>query len=136
MTAEGSPQSATTAAELQALIDGGYTIYTSHNFQEFAAQTYTGTLSTGQATLTAWIFELATVADSQALHGDEQVQTGNCQTLQGIGEMERLCFGLGSQTIQFQRSKYWVRLFIDNSSPDARGILELVGAHIDQKIIG
>jgi len=136
MTLDGSPRTATTDEELEAIIDGGSTIYTAHNFREFAQQGYQGTVDGAQTALTAWIFELATERDSQELHDDEQVQTGNCQNVTDVGEQERLCLSFNSQMIQFQRDKYWVRLTITGASQDARDLMTLVATHIDQKIIG
>ncbi len=134
MAAEGSPTTATTPSELRDLIDGGYEIYTNHTFQEFAEQNYEGTTGDQSATLTAWIFELATVGDAEYLFEDEQVQTGACSDWTGLGDQAQLCLTFDSQTIQFQRDRYWVQMNINRTSPDAEDVLVLLGGHIDQEI--
>jgi hypothetical protein len=135
MTLDGSPRTATTDEELEAIIDGGSTIYTAHNFREFAQQDYQGTIDGTQSALSVWIFEMASEQDAQELHADEQVQTGNCQNATDVGEQERICPSFNSQMIQFQRDAYWVRLTITNTSQDARDLTTLVATHIDQKIM-
>lgn len=135
MTLDGSPRTATTDEELEAIIDGGSTIYTAHNFREFALQDYQGTIDGTQTALSVWIFEMAGEQDAQELHADEQVQTGNCQNATDVGEQERICPSFNSQMIQFQRGAYWVRLTITNTSQDARDLTTLVATHIDQKIM-
>ncbi|MCK4305721.1 MAG: hypothetical protein KAY24_15895 [Candidatus Eisenbacteria sp.] len=133
-TRDGDPSIATTASELQDIINGGYEIYDNHNFQEFVEQKYKGPLDGGEKTLTVWIFELATVEDAQELYDDPEIDIGNCEELGGIGDQERLCRGLNSLLIQVQRDQYWIKLSIDSSSQDARTLLELFGTHIDLEI--
>ncbi len=135
MTLDGSPRTATTDEELEAIIDGGSTIYTAHNFREFAQQDYQGTIDGTQSALSVWIFEMASEQDAQELHADEQVQTGNCQNATDVRRAGADLPGFNSQMIQFQRDAYWVRLTITNTSQDARDLTTLVATHIDQKIM-
>lgn len=134
MIPAGTARTATTATELQEIIDGGYSTYTKHAFREFVQQTYQGTVGGTEAVVVVWIFEVATSDDAHALHLDEDVQTGNCQDLTGIGQEERLCLGLGNKTLQIRREQYWTRITIDESSADAEELLKLFAAHVDQKI--
>ena len=140
MTPEGSPTSATTADELRVLIDGGYETYTEHNFQEFALQTYQGTIRESQAEVEVWVFEMPNSDDARALYDDEDLLCAAYhEGLSDIGEQGELCYTNEWQRIQFQRDKYWSRVLVRDYSidaaEDARTVLRLFATHIDQKIV-
>lgn len=138
MTRDGNPLTATTATELQGHINGGYEVYVENNFQDFAWQAYQGTVGGGQATVDVWIFELATADDARALYDEDDHLCGALrEELNGIGEQGELCFNPneGSRVI-FQRGKYWVRIYVNNNTQDAKDLVELFATHIDSEIGG
>lgn len=131
---DGAVRVATTATELQEIVDGGYQVYTSHGFRELAEQNYTGTVGGTQTSLLARLFDQETEANATALHADENINTGGCSPSGGIGDDARYCPSFISQSIQFRRGQYWVQLAISDVSPDGRTVLELFAQHIDSEI--
>lgn len=136
MSRDGAVRVATTTAELQEIVDGGFQVYTQHGFRELAEQNYSGTVGGTQTGLQARIFDQGTSANATALHADENVNLGGCSSLSGLGDEARHCPSFSSQTIQFRRGQYWVQLLIYNAAQDGRTVLELFAQHVDGEIQG
>jgi hypothetical protein len=136
MTRNGAVLVATNVTELQAIVDGGYQVYTQHDFRELAEQYYTGTVGGNTTTLRARVFDQGTVTGATALFADINVDPGGCITTTEVGDESRTCSGLLSQTLQFRRDIYWVELVIQDTSPDGRSVLDLLAQHIDGEIQG
>lgn len=136
MLRDGSAQSGTTDSELQAIINGGYELYSRHGYREFVYQDYAGTAAWGEAHATVAIFEMASAENAQDLYNDPDTDQGGCGEAVSIGDQGRLCTSLLDLTLQFRRGKYWVRVLMNNNSEAAKTQLQLFGTHIDQEIQG
>jgi hypothetical protein len=137
MSKNGSVQVATNAEELQQIINGGYEVYVTYNFQELALQNYLGDVAGSQAALDVSIYDMGTPEDAVELHDDVEINgSGNYEELDDIGEEERLFTGLGWQKIHFLKGRYWVKIYIDSNSEDAKTLLGLFGAAVVDEIDG
>ena len=136
MTRDGAVQTATTTSELQALVDGGFQVYTSHGWRELAQQNYTGTVGGMETGLQARIFDQGAAENAAALHADENLSSSGCSIVNGLGDEGRHCPSFGSQSLQFRRDRYWVQVLIYNDTQDGRTVLDLFGQHVDGEIQG
>ncbi|MBU1699936.1 MAG: hypothetical protein KJ970_13960 [Candidatus Eisenbacteria bacterium] len=137
MSLNGSVQVATNAEELQQVINGGYGVYLTYNFQELALQNYLGNVAGSQASLDVYIYDMGTAEDAADLHHDVEINgSGSYEELDDVGDEERLFIGLGWQKIQFLKGQYWVRIYIDSSTEDAKTLLDLFGTAVVDEIAG
>ncbi len=126
---------ATTEAELQQAIDGGYTTYVEHGFQEFAGQDYAGQIDGTSVTLTVWIFKLETEQDAAELHIDDDIVQSGCEEISGLGTEARFCSSLMGLRIEFRRGSFWCRLDLSGStSEEARTQLETFAQSVDSEL--
>ncbi|MBM3285808.1 MAG: hypothetical protein FJY88_00420 [Candidatus Eisenbacteria bacterium] len=130
ITRTGDLLLADTAQELQAAINGGYTLYVSYSFQEFAGQEYTAQVGAEQR-VRIWIFRMDTTGNAQGLHNDENNQMGT--PTDEYGEEARIDVSTAT-TIRFWRGVYWVFLTIDSANADAQTFLGLLATDIDTEI--
>jgi len=136
MAADGAVRVATTTAQLQEIVDGGYQTYTQHGFREVAERNYAGSVGGTPTTLRARVFDQGSAANAEALYDDVNVDPGGCSIFEELGDEARICTGITSLTLQFRRDIYWIELVMFNTSADARAVLELVARHIDGEIQG
>jgi hypothetical protein len=136
MQKDGAPRTATDAAGLQDIINGGFEDYTSNGFLEFVEQNYTGTVGGTSATVRVWIFDMGTAENTALLH-DLLLEEGAWEDWGVLGDEDhRRSTELGS-VILFRRDNYSAELTVlGSSSQDARNLLVLFATHIDQEIQG
>ncbi len=135
-------QTASTVAELQAAINGAFTIYEQHGFEEFAGTTYDGTLGAAEVTLRAWIFEMGANAQALSLHDEDHEEIrkfppSSVQVINDLGDTARFWEVQGipypTKGLDFVRNEYWVRLEVPAPSiNDAEAVLEAFARSIDQ----
>jgi hypothetical protein len=132
ITRTGGLLLADTAQELQEAIDGGYSLYTTYSFQEFAGQEYRAQVGTSEQTAIIWVFRMDTAANAQGLHNDENNQIGTPTA--EYGQEARIAIS-SATTIRFWREAYWIMLTIDSNSADAQTLLSLLATNIDSEIM-
>jgi hypothetical protein len=136
---QGAVETATTADELNGIINGEYWVYEQHNFQEFAWSQYDGSAGGSAATLEAWIFEMQTPADAYATYHDTEhgiEPTSAEPTEQVFGEESRIYGQFGVRVLDFISGPYWVKLTLMHSATqdDASSILHVFAASVEQRM--
>jgi hypothetical protein len=134
---QGEPQTGTTDGDLQAVIDGGYEIYTRHGMKEFAIADYLGSGAQAGATLKVWIFEMTSDQAALDLYNDSDLLPTTIEGTPMIGSEARVSpiIPVG-KSLEFVRDAYYVEVEVSNASSEqtARNQAEFLAGNIDQEM--
>jgi hypothetical protein len=133
---DGEVDTGTTAAELEAIIDGGAEIYGRHGLQEFALADYIGSGAQAGALMKVWIFDMNSGQEALDLYDDGDLANVAVDEFPEVGNQARLSSSLLARLLEFRRETYYVRIEISGaSSPDeARIQLLFFAGNIDQEM--
>jgi hypothetical protein len=135
---EGAIRTGTTDAELQAVINGGYTVYTRHGMKEFAFADYVGSGSQAGAFMHIDIYRMNSADGAADLYSDSDLYAGTPEENPEIGDAARLYAALPvGKTLEFVRDDYYVLVVITqaSSTDEARIQVEFIAGNIDQEIV-
>ncbi len=126
----------TTEAELEAEIDGGSEIYTSHGMREFAIASYAGSGSQAGATLGIRIFEMNTNQAALDLYNDSRIIPSPIESQPDVGMVARLSSSLLGKALEFVRDDYFVKVEVlgASSEAEARTQVQFFAGSIDQEM--
>jgi hypothetical protein len=131
----GSRLTATTAAELESIVDGGYQNYLRFGFQEFVKTDYSGSIGEATPSVTVEITELSSPEQAIALYNDPFFAPLTSEPVTpSVGDASRLTRSPGWLTIDFVECAYWVKLYINDSSDDGLSVLQAFAASIEQEM--
>lgn len=132
----GETATGTTEAELEAEIDGGSEIYTSHGMREFAIAAYAGSGSQASATLDIRIYEMNTNQAALDLYNDSRIVPSPIESQPDVGSVARLSSSLLGKALEFVRDAYYVKVEVlgASSEAEARTQVEFFAGNIDQEM--
>ncbi|MBM3317180.1 MAG: hypothetical protein FJY75_04940 [Candidatus Eisenbacteria bacterium] len=133
----GAPQTGTTDAELQAVINGGYEIYTRHGMKEFAIADYAGSGAQAGAVLRVSIYEMTTAQGALDLYDDGDIRPSTIEAYPAVGETARLSPIIPTgKALDFVRARYYAKIEISNavSPEEARNQAEFFAGNVDQEM--
>ena len=135
MPKDGANETATDLDGLKGIVNGGFELYSDNGFEEMASQLYSGTVGGAAASIAVWVIDVGTAENATALFVELQ-QTYTLENGGELGDQDlRDTSGLFAYTLWFREAEYVSRLLISGSnSQDAKDLVLLFGAHIDQEI--
>lgn len=126
---------ASSAGDLNNVIDGEAVIYTNRGFVEAARQGYQGNILGNTETIELRIFDQATAENAQSVFDELVLQMSNpmnWSTNSGRGtKIERF---VPTQKLVFWNSKYFISLSITAGTDEALNILKTYANNVDSKI--
>jgi len=135
-TPSGGIESVSNSTDLWKWDDGAEQVFVDYNFTEASRRIYTGTASGGSVQLRLRIYAQRDSASAQATYNDTRSGTGTPLTgSQNPGREARLDeSALQALTLEYWKSRYFVRVVIEENSLQAKNVLFLFANNVAGKI--
>lgn len=135
---DGPEETATTSQELWDLIDGEGQVFLDHGFSSCGRQVYKGSLGGADVDIRhLYIYDLDADSNASAAYADPRSGVGAPWIDNPAGTEARINdFGIGSYTIDFWQSKYFVKITILDKSSEALDVIKLFCHNISDKMPG
>jgi hypothetical protein len=132
----GEIESVSSSTDIWKWDDGAEQVFVDHNFVEAARRIYSGKTSNGPVQLRLRVYALQDSASARAAYRDDRSGTGTTLTgSQNPGREARLDDSASQAlTLEYWKSRYFVRLVIEENSPQARKVLSQFANNINGKI--
>jgi hypothetical protein len=135
-TPSGAVESVSNTTDLWKWDDGAEQVFVDHNFTEASRRIYSGTASGGSVQLRLRIYALRDSASAQATYNDTRSGTGTPLTgSQNPGREARLDeSAIQALTLEYWKSRYFVRVVIEENSLQAKNVMFLFASNVASKI--
>ncbi len=135
-TPSGGIESVSNTTDLWKWDDGAEQVFVDHNFVEASRRIYTGTASGGSVQLRLRVYAQRDSTSAQVAYNDTRSGTGTPLTgSQNPGREARLDeSALQALTLEFWKSRYFVRVVIEENSLQAKNVLFLFANNAASKI--
>jgi len=135
-TPSGGIESVSNTTDLWKWDDGAEQVFVDHNFTEASRRIFTGTASGGSVQLRLRAYALRDSSSAQTAYNDTRSGTGTPLTgSQNPGREARLDeSALQALTLEFWKSRYFVRMVIEENSLQAKNVLFLFAGNVAGKI--
>lgn len=132
----GASWRATSAAELQAAIDGGAEIYTNHGFVEAAMQSYTGSVNQQAGVdCEVQIYDQASAVQATAVFEDpNMVYPAPIAPDNPPSALAQIRKDIFSHTMKFVKGRYFVQITLTSADDKAQAVLEMYANNVAAKI--